>query len=272
MANPLTIPKNDNELARDWAKFIAQTLRNRNRISFNFEDVFQDILLKLVMSKVVEKFWAGVAERSHPLTVTAEEAANMLGISLGEFISFQIESKDSLAPVNGKGQPIPDGLGYSSPGALYLFADVIVLGASVVFAGQGVQQLPPPKDPTVSQFRAYLLVAIHNHVSNVCRRHSRKFNKEHAPDHFACFRTSEGTIEFEGSLIDDEAVSDIENGAEAGLMFRRTPGIMTKKSKDEKTVFDLIHEGYSIAEAAKACRLTRHELRVLTRELSFDSS
>jgi len=258
-----TIPADLNELARHWTKFILTELRRRGRVKFNAEDVLAHVMLKLCESNVVSKFHAGTREQSHPLTVSAVETAGMLGISLGDFLAFQVESEDSLAPVSFSGKPVEDGMGYTSPKARYMFCDVIALSASVAFPNQGVQVLPAHKEPTVSQWKAYLSQAVGNHSANYTRSYQRHESREHAPDHFAQFRSEEGMI-FEDRLVDESAEATIEQAFNVAALLKRAPGLQTRKTTDDKCFFDLLRDGYTLREASKAVGLNKHELKVLT--------
>jgi len=262
------IPTNDVELVKFWGLFVARELRRLGRVKFNAEDMLQSVFLALVARKVVEKFWAGVGEWSHALTVTAPEAAMMLGITLGDFLAHQIAVLDTdmaLLPVDVKGQRVKDGAGYTSPHALYLFTDVVALGATTHFPNQGKLWLPEPKPPSVAQWLAYLTVAIRNASANVTRTWVRHDSKEHAPDCFKQFRDQEtGEVRFEETLVDAVAEGAVEQSFNVTALFKRAPGLRTRVTDEGKNFFDLLKDGYSIREATKEIGLTRHEQRVLS--------
>jgi len=259
----LTVPRDLNDLAHHWQGFIVRELRRTGRVKYNAEDVLAHVLMKLVQSDIVNKFHAGKCEQSHPLTVDAGETAKMLGISLGDLLAFQVESDDSLDPVDAKGQPIPGGLGYTSPSARYLFTDVIALSATTTFPDQGVQEFPAPREPSVAQWKAYLSTAVRNHSANYTRTHHRRAGSEYLADNFFEFRSEEGGIEFESRLVDETAEASIEQAFNVAALLKRAPGLRDRKSAEDKTFFDLLQDGYTIREASKAVGLSRHERKVL---------
>ena len=258
---PQEIPKTDEELARQWQPYILKTLMRLGRVKFNAEDVFGYVNLRLIEAQVVAKFWAGVREQSHALTVSAEEAADMLGITLGQFVSFQIESEDSLDPVTVHGKPVPNGMGFASPKARFLFTDVIALSSSVTFPEQGVQKMPPPHQPTLGQWRCYLDRAIRNASTNFARSWSRHCSKEHAPDYFGgLFRDPDGALAFEDSLVDARALP--EEALAGSDLFRQAPKLMSRVDKDG-TSFSALLQEFSFREAAKMAKLTAREIRIV---------
>ena len=271
----LTVPATLNDLGRHWQGFILQTLKRLGRVKFNAEDVFGYVMLKLCEADVVTKFHAGTGEQNHPLTVSVEEASKMLGITAGDFLAFQVESEDSLTPVSYHGKPVADGLGYTSPKARYLFADVIALSATVTFPNQGVQEMPSPKLATVAQWKQYLTTAVSNHSANYARTHYRRCRLEHAPDAFYQFRTDEGGVEFEARLVDPTAGSaSVEQALEVQDLLKEAPGLHTRRvtvmvegKSTEQNFFDLLGSGYTIREASKAVKLTRQELKVIQTHL-----
>lgn len=259
----LTVPRNLDDLARHWQLFIVRELRRAGRVKFNAEDVLSYVLVKLIEKDVVKKFHEGAREQSHPLTVTATEAAKMLGISLGDFLAFQVESEDSLVPVTEKGQPTEDGVGYTSPKALYLFTEVVALAASTTFPNQGVQEFPATREPSVAQWKSYLATSVRNHSANFMRSHVRHASREHAPECFSQFRNLDGEPDFEGRLVDTTAEAAIEQAFDVAALLKRAPGLRDRRTDDDKSFFELLREGYTIREASKAVRLTRRELKVL---------
>lgn len=262
----LTVPRDNVEMANHWQGFIVRELRRSGRIKFNAEDVLQYVMLKLCEANIVAKFLAGAGEQSHPLTVTADEAAKMLGITLPAFLSFQVESSDSLDPMDSRGQPVPNGEGYTSPKALYRFTDVVALSASVAFPEQGVQVFPPPKEPSVAQWKAYLTTAVRNHSSNYTRTHKRRASREYLADYFFEFRgreEGEAPVEFESRLVDDSAEATIEQTFNVVALLKQAPGLQTRTSNGGQTFFEMLQSGYTIREASKAVGLTRRECKVL---------
>ena len=265
----MTVPRTLDELALHWRAFVIRELRRTGRQKFNAEDVLAHVMMKLVESDIVNKFHAGSGERSHPLTVTASEAAGMLGISLGDFLSFQVESDDFLPAVDVKGRPREDGLGYTSPKALFLFADVIALSASMTFPNQGKQEIPGPKEATVAQWRTYLSRAVANHSANFTRSHYRHNRLEHAPDYFGnTFRDKEtGMVDFEDRLVDTTTTEVIDQTINVVTLFQEAPGLLKKRSEDNKSFMELLADGYTIREASKAVGLSKQDQQVLTAHL-----
>lgn len=264
------IPTTNEELVKYWSLFVASELRRLGRTKFNAEDMLQSVFLSLFARGVVEKFWAGARERSHPLVVAASDAARMLGITWEAFEAHQIAAEGSdegLSPVDSEGKR-GGAFGVTSRKALYLFTDVVALSATVAFPDQGTLWLPEPKEPTVAQWRAYLHVAIRNASANVTRSWSRHESREHAPDRFKQFRDAEtGAVRFEEILVDEVAQASVEQCFDVSSMLKRAPGLGTRRTNEGKNFFDLLKDGYSIREATRELRLSRQEKRVLSRHV-----
>lgn len=264
------IPTTNDELVKYWSLFVASELRRLGRTKFNAEDMLQSVFLSLFARGVVEKFWAGAQERSHPLVVAASDAARMLGITWEAFVMHQIVAEgteEGLAPVDTEGKR-GGAFGVTDHQALYLFTDVVALSATVTFPDQGTLWLPEPKKPTVAQWRAYLGVAVRNASANVTRSWSRHESKEHAPDRFKQFRDPEtGAVRFEESLVDEVAQGAVEQSFDVSSLLKRAPGLGTRRTSEGKNFFDLLKDGYSIREATREVRLSRQEKRVLSRHV-----
>jgi hypothetical protein len=260
------IPTTNEELVKYWSLFIASELRRYGRVKFNAEDMIQSVYTALFARGVVQKFWEGAAERSHPLTVCAYDAARMLGLTWEAFQTHQRVAEggdDALLPVDTDGKKTTADVGCLK--TQYLFSDVVALSASVTLPNQGVLWLPEPKQPTVAQWRAYLGKSVRNASANVTRSWSRHEAREHAPDRFKQFREVEtGALRFEESLVDQTAEATIEQSFNVITLLKHVPALETRRTWEGKNFFDLLRDGYTIREATREVRLNRHEQRVLS--------
>ncbi len=284
-----SIPKNLDEMARDWSKHILCELQKHGRVKFHAEDVLSAVMLRLVESNITAKFWEGVAEQSHVLYVTVSQAAKMLGITVGAFLAHQIEcvGSERLEPagmrVKGEDVPVEPGTGYTSPNAIYLFDEVMTLAATKHFPDQIAAELPVARPPTVSQWKAYLTRAVLNNSANYCRHNARHFAREHQPDMWSCFRNTEGELAFEELIEDPQAthgrsikerggpnvtsIEALEARMDLAALINRAPGLKNKKTPEGADFFDLILNGSTFREAVRAVGLTKRERQVILQHL-----
>lgn len=264
-----TIPTSNEELVSVWGVFVADELRRLGRVRFNAEDMIQSVFLGLFKSQVVQKFWEGVKERSHPFTVSATDAARMLGLTWEDFLRHQKVAEGGeewLQPRNQYGdQPV----GVETLSTSYFrFAEVVALSATVVFPNQGELWLPEPKAPTVAQWRKYLAVSIRNASANVTRTWSRRASREHAPDRFRRFRDLEThEVRFEDNLVDDGPVRTVDSTLAASMMIKANPWLKQRTDTEGRNFFDLLKDGLTIKEALKILEPTLQQRRRLATHL-----
>lgn len=211
---PVGVPKDYKELfakGSDWEKFIQGRLRAYNKVGRNFADLYQDMVIKLISSQVLEKFVKKAMTRL-PATMSAQEMCDYVGIPFKklEYLQwrFRLTAEDRTAKNVRLGQtpffmptPIEGTGGVYSRKARYLRAEVIEFNQNleagvkcrrndgkhvqkrlnkegkVIEVGVAVERVTEFA-PTGDGFKTYIGQAIHNHFANFCRTKARK-EQEH---------------------------------------------------------------------------------------------
>ena len=256
------IPSSYEDLFRTEAAFIRSTiLRINPGGAGTYEDVFQHISLKIIESDVLGKFQRMVASRA-PLTMTAEEACQRLGIKFAQWRSRQYafrfgvkkagmekpwKAKWAPEPVDGEGKVKGGHEGYAGRGTRYLTLDVERLAEEKGF--RRLHFTPAVSTgPVISaaQWRGYLKTAIHNHWANYCRTSSRR-HKERVADRFPELRQRSEGGEVEYNL---ERVHWGEDDIEARVDLKRiTTRAGTAQTAKGEGFLDLVGQGYTGMEA-----------------------
>lgn len=184
MSWPEGLPKNYDELARQYGDHIAQQVARHNKVAWNLEDLLQTIWLKLIESQVLEKFVAR-ASSDLPPTMTALEACDYLGVSFDYWkknVMYVAMKKDEQGDERYSWMPKPiEGSAYSKK-ALFLTDEILVLDECGYVKDRSRTQ--PKLCPKITSrgFKSYLNRAIHNHFANFCRSRKRRYSKEHMLD------------------------------------------------------------------------------------------
>jgi DNA-directed RNA polymerase specialized sigma24 family protein len=184
MSWPEGLPRNYDELAKQYGDHIATQVARHNKVAWNLEDLLQTIWLKLIESRVLEKFVAR-ASRDLPPTMLALEACEYLGITFAHWkknVMYTAIKKAEEGDERYSWMPKPiDGSAYSKK-ALFLTDDILVLDECgyIQEESRTKQRLCPIV--TSRGFKSYLNRAIHNHFANFCRSRKRKYSKEHMLD------------------------------------------------------------------------------------------
>ena len=184
MSWPEGLPHNYDELARQYGDHIAQQVARHNKVAWNLEDLLQTIWLKLIESRVLEKFVAR-ASNDLPPTMTAMEVCDYLGVTFAYwkrnvmYVSVRKEQEGddrySWMPKPIEGSPF-------SKKALFLTADIDVLDHCAYIRNSSRTQAKVCPKVTSRGFKSYLNRAIHNHFANFCRSRKRRYSKEHMLD------------------------------------------------------------------------------------------
>lgn len=275
------IPKNYDELVRHYAAFIANEIRRANTVTTNFEDAYQDVLMRLIQARVIERFH----ERSvdHPPTMTGVEAAAFLGVTFNAFrarLRFFHQGqarKGRDRYVGPNPMPLPIQGTICQKMAVYRGEDIINI-AHLSWRRTSVCIVKETPAPTPYQFMNYLGMAVRNHFANFCRTRGRRWQDKTADmvgggsDIEVQFRTADGgyNTHWEDTLRDDQAEGMLSASVEVGRIFTKLEerGLT---GEVQKSVTFYLDKGYTLVEAIEESSLTKTQKRafvqVCAREL-----
>ena len=295
---PLGVPKDYNEMIKTYGNVIMSEIYRRNIVKGNAEDHFQEVVLKLVSSRVLEKFVQRVLSTDHeekPETMTAEEACVLLGITFGswrhaqyQYIKNFVERLSGKLPddrtnddkgtlyVAGCGKPLywvswmPQPISGSaySLNSVYKTSEVLDLHEKPYFSNAALNiNAWPKRSVEPHHFQAYLLRAVRNHFFNTCRTIIRK-HKDRPGD---CFGSNFNDLNGEynenwaDSIPDAHATDSIEAStllSEKLDMLHDITSQMPETHRGE--VLDLLSKNHSIREIVKMVTLSpANERRLL---------
>jgi DNA-directed RNA polymerase specialized sigma24 family protein len=279
------IPRDYNELLRNFGPFIANEIRKRNTVVDNFEDAYQEVLLKLFEAQIIEKFHARVADCA-PETQTALEACVTLCITWGQWQpkmrAFHkgrpSRSKDGTR-TPGKWMPTPISGGYTSKTAVFASGDILQINdlenVSHEWRRREPMAAPPTPQATPYQFLNYLGTACRNHFANFCRTRSRKWQdrtgdsmpgKRLLGENTPQFRTEEGAYNnhWEDTIRDEIADTRIEAQVDLSRALDKIAARVPERAMQEEIAKNL-SDGYTLAEAIKRSSLPPAKKRTLAR-------
>jgi len=72
------VPSTNKELYERYDRFVRQVVRSENHYPSNFEDIVQEIWLKLISWDILAKFDRKIQGGAQPLAITGQEASNFL--------------------------------------------------------------------------------------------------------------------------------------------------------------------------------------------------
>lgn len=174
---PVGLPRNFDELHRDFGIFIEKKITSYNKVQRNFEDLHQEIWCKIIGSDLLNKFVSRTA-RSLPNVFFAHEAAALMGLTFNEFqIALYHKSHVHLDFMPRDGKMVLDhnrGYAVVDPKATFDSGDIQALDE--IYPDKARSQPRMIAWPLQSMgFKAYLTQAIHNHFANWCRTRKRKY-------------------------------------------------------------------------------------------------
>ena len=291
---PSGVPQNNDEMIKTYGKVIMAEIYRRNVVKGNAADHFQEVVLKLISAKVLEKFVARVLSTTYedkPETMTTAEVCTLLGITFSAWRHHQyrylknfVERLSGQLPegrtsddkgtfyVDGKPfywvawmpQPI-SGSAYTEQ-AIYKTSDVFDVHERPYFKKATFQvDAWPKRSVEPHHFQAYLLHAVRNHFYNACRTIHRK-HKDRPGDCFSNFNNADGEYNtaWEEGLKDDTATESIESSAvfhEKLAKVQAFMGTLSEERRDE--ILDLLEKNHSIREIVKKVNLTPANQRQL---------
>lgn len=164
---PIGVPKNYDSMYREYSGFVQRTLLTYLKPcpSQQIEDVEQHIWMKIIESKMIEKFVAKARYRKLPKRLTAAEAVEYLGITWDQWLDLMRKDLAWLQAAEGTN---------FSNSAVFTAEQIRNVEESGLFP---IRDEIPAEDMT-KVFRGYLRNAIHNHFANYCRTRVRRFVKD----------------------------------------------------------------------------------------------
>lgn len=250
------VPKDYNELVRDYSAFVARVLRRYDTVGRHSMDLYQDVWTSLLASDVLVKFSASLSKPAP--TMTGEQAAAFLDVRFGAFSTAMWVKHvgrrlpDGSRDKRGGWMPTPVKGHYSSRKAIYNTVDIIALRDSGRMKRRNPEAPEPvlpgsDSTPTRGRFESYLTSAIHNHFANFCRSKDRKDKDVYlAP-------CEDGTAWESG-------VADGSESPEDCAEIRRA---MSKLGAQGMEVLSLLDQNYTLAEACAKVAIPVTKLRMI---------
>jgi DNA-directed RNA polymerase specialized sigma24 family protein len=224
---PEAVPKNYDELAKMYGKYIAQQVQRYNKVRRNFEDLLQEIWMRLKASQLLERFAVKAAARL-PARMTTLEVCSFLGVKFSTWRFYQWKSVKQRVTTDKYGNerrhervwmPAPiewkEGKKKSKSAGRY-GADSVYTGESISYVLQAVLQDRHILTPTIRRerppvsghgFKTYLSQAIHNHFANWCRTRARKYQEQLLAPDTTLTKQSDGAYHWRTSKLDDPGSS-----------------------------------------------------------------
>lgn len=290
---PEAVPRDYNELYKNYAPFIAKIIQNRNKIDRDFKELLQHVWERLVHVDVIGKFVTH-ADKQVTKTMTAEEACVFLGISFNQWrtamwahhgkgrknahwmpMHLNVAEFEAAAQAKPKAKHPRAGedtvampAGITSKKALFDFNDVVQLQEYFTSTGQ----VWPEIKITKAHFQNYLSMAVNNIFANWCRTKVRK-HKERTADGLMPLHEGDEAPAWEQTLPDpdEDATHRRAQLAEATAKIRLGLAEVLGNVPDckpvsdhEQDLFERLSEGYTLTEAVRKLDLpTRYKERAL---------
>ena len=267
------IPRDNSELIRDYSAFIANEIRKRNRVTTNFEDVYQDVCTKLFEADVIAKFHERAAGEV-PETMTLLEACVSLGITPE---NWRIHQSNFRYKRGYKWMPDSiNGMGPNSRKAVFCTSDILKIDEmGHVWQNRGA--VTPPRRPAAThyQFLNYLGTAIRNHFANFCRTRARKWQdrpgdmmpgKMLLGENVPQFRTADGGYNdhWTDTIRDDVAESRIEAQVDLSRVLDKLVARVPERELQVE-ILKHVQNGYTMVEAIKLSNLPPNKKRMLAK-------
>lgn len=264
---PEGVPRDFNQFFREYGSFIDKQVMKYNKITRNFEDLAQEIRMRLVASDLLNKFVKRAA-KTMPETLEAKDCLSYLGIDWTTFhgaLAHQDKVGLSIRPIEGD---------LFAKNAVFFTADIKDLDGALP-----IKRPLAKKCPWVSPlgFKAYLTQAIHNTFANWCRTHKRKFRDltllgtqvlaPTASGDYIQTGHNEESYDWESRLVavalnDEDLLSVVESVeqecAEEDIELRDETGALSSRGRE---ILDFIADGRTVQEAIAAQQRAENRLR-----------
>jgi hypothetical protein len=291
---PVGIPRNYDELHRDWGSYIQKRVQLINRTRTPTEELLAYVWEKVIASDLLRKF-VDRARSALPLELTAREACTYLGITSNQWTAqmhFHHKGllRGSVLPdgartrVFGAWMPTPIRGKLTSMIAVFRFGEIVQVAVAETFTKHGlIGVLPPTRVVDDSNFAGYLRTAIHNYYCNYTRTKSRR-ERERPFDVFSgplCDATSASELfghqDDEGRRYPTSASeelllstqSDVDIRAELNRTVDRLRSALPESH--QAVVIGLIEDGKTLPEALKAAALGRLHCQTVYSRLGLDA-
>lgn len=168
---PQDVPRDFTALHEQYGGFVAGKLRGFNKVEGNFQDLLQEVWMRMVGADLLNKFVVSGARRL-PGLMTADEACLFLGISFKQWCNTLARQPWRIKPIEGT---------IHSHVALYATVDLIDMDNSLSIDEKDVDHSPwrirsrrVRPQMTARGFHAYLEQSVRNAFANFCRTKNRK--------------------------------------------------------------------------------------------------
>jgi hypothetical protein len=286
---PLGVPRDYNELSRDWGKHIQNLVLKFNKVGRNTNDLTSYVWEKLLTSDLLKRYVERMRTGT-PTGLDALEACIYLGVTWTQWKTQMGFFHKGLprGPVDpatgertrlfGAWMPTPIRGKLTSQVAMFRFNDIVKVGANDTFNKHGqVGTLPAVSRSVDSNFAGYLRQAVHNHICNYVRTKERR-EKERPFDQFHSFtsrvsQSMEDSPDLESLIVDE---FNPTNGGTARIcspdvsaeLNRWGNAIREKTGEHSTEIFGLIEDGCTLQEAVKKLDVSAQQRRTIVRSLN----
>lgn len=240
--HPAGVPKDNKEFVKVCNCYVEKTLKRRNKVKRNKEDLQQEIWTHLLGNNVLQKFLNGAVRRL-PIEMTSMEACQFLGISWRTWVQF-IQTHNlakTVHPVIGRRTDFH---------AVWKTSSICEFDYEGVFRGKEIGKRVRPA-VTSYGFKTYLQMSVRNAFANICRNKSRREKEQVlSPDTILSHQDNDSYRRLDASsgnnsswesgivaaMVDDEALVDLKD-------FFQRASIDPSTSTGIKTLNFLIHQG-----------------------------
>jgi RNA polymerase sigma factor (sigma-70 family) len=258
------VPEDYDQLFRIYGADIARQLKNTNKVPANAEDIFQSIALRLVEADIIGKFQGKVA-RSRPETLTTEEVAAFLGITVTTWIDAQTAF---LAGDGFDWMPAPIAGDPTSDEAIWSTTDIETFEATGGFETTAGAVIPRA---TATKFRQYLTQCVHNAFVNwvrtKSRRHKERVVEFHAGRHFSARMAQGGPAPTQEEMFDFLEPNHAHEDMERTVEIRHRCAKLRVKDSDAN-ILSLFVEGYTATEIAENLGVSKAKIAQLRQRVA----
>lgn len=249
------IPKDNEELFRDYLPFMRQVIARSNKVNLYTQDVEQHLFMKICESNIPSAYRAHLERKrmaSLPSTMTGKEAADFLGIKWPAFKVAIWRGRYGDVRKDGTRRPKVDlptepvEGHWSHPLTVWRIEDILRMRGYFKSADPSAPAYHIEEvKPTKAHFMAYLSRSIKNHFANWCRTHQRRYGSERVQN------PMEDGTPWEATLKDKVMPS-----GEPWMVLQKTvETIKTYPYGDD--VLGMLGDGYSLPEVVSRMKLPR---------------
>lgn len=251
---PVNLPRDYEELHRDFGAFIASLVYRYNKVDRDPRDLINYIWERILTADLLTKYIDATCSEPKE-DFTSDEAAKFLGVTLEEFQVYLRKPGCRLKVPQGKR------MSKNVSWPVEVINDLI---DEPYFCKHGTTAVVPRPVVSKLHFMGYLQRAVHNHFSNWCRTRMRRCQERLGDCYFASKSDSGVDVAWEDRLSKAGA-DDIEHEVELEVILDRIEQIADSFKED---ILGLLHKGYSLAEAVNKTEFaTSRDRRIVMRAL-----